>query len=106
MTTGWLSQEVFQALEHAGYVAVPKECVETLYAEDTYDLMDLAHPELKKEIELAKMKRMAQLISMELLRKGFIDVQLYSPGKNDFQIKHRAYLSVIRPRVIKPESSK
>ncbi len=100
----WLSKDVLGALEHAGYIAVPREKVKEFYAEEFSDAYEtvMLRQEYRKDYNQARLKRMAVAIGMELLKAGFIDIQLDTPGPESAApyLRHRATVQVVAPRTM------
>ncbi len=101
----WLSKEVLDVLEHAGYVAVPKEKIREFYAEEMSDAYEavMMGQEHRMDYNRARVKHMAVALGMELLKAGFIDIQLDTPGPESSMpyLRHRATIQVLAPRTTK-----
>jgi hypothetical protein len=103
--TGWLPKEILDHLEHAGYVAIPKERVETLWSQRDADHWELmARREHGVGIGREIQQDLARIIAIEMLKRGFLDVE-QSLVDGDRIIRHRASVIVLKPRTIKPEAS-
>jgi hypothetical protein len=101
--SGWLSDDVLRILEHAGYVAIPKERVKTFYAEQAVDryASQMFAPEVLVDYERSLRRRLADCMAHTILQEGLLDIQLYSPVKGEPFITHRAELTVLMPRTVK-----
>lgn len=97
----WLAKEVLDALEHAGYVAVPKERVETfthVVAVPDAEMRYMIPPRDRADYERALHRQMAIAIGEALLEKGFLNVHLFDPDKEKPFYRHRAEVNVLKPR--------
>ena len=107
--SSWLPKEILDHLEHAGYVAVPKERVrEFYYTQDssTMDMMQRCYDEKdRRQIERAVEHHLAHGIGLSLLKNGFLKIELdhLSADKNGgFEgYRHRASVWVVAPRTMK-----
>ena len=100
--TGWLSKEILVHLEHAGYVAIPKEQIELLQVRESVsdeEQMNIYHFRHEHEFQTAQRKRMAHQMAKMLLERGFIDVHIEAPGPAGIT-EHIAILYVLKPRTI------
>jgi hypothetical protein len=97
----WLSKDVLDALEHAGYVAVPKERTEKVsYSIDT-DMHEVLYmgrdPQMALDITEANRKRMAVALGMELMEKGFIAVEMRTMDSTN-RVRNTATIYAVKPR--------
>lgn len=103
--TGWLPKEILDHLDHAGYIAIPRERLDTLTVREFVSDMELMRSisfQNEHSFQVAQRKRMAMQLAVSLLEKGFIDVQTDAPDK-DGMTAHTATLHVIKPRTIRKE---
>lgn len=99
--SGWLPKEVLDHLEHAGYVAVPKERIEMFWAEMRSEPYELIHAEEhRRSIGAAIARNLAQQIGVSLLKRGFLDIE-QSLLDDDYSLRHRVFLHALKPRTIK-----
>lgn len=96
----WLPKEILDHLEHAGYVAVPKECIREFYAEaisDDYSMRVLTRA--ADEIACHIRRQLCQQIGLELGKEGFLSHHL-DEAKDLLPPawRHRVSVHVIRPR--------
>jgi hypothetical protein len=97
--TGWLPKEILDYLEHAGYVAVPKECVQVAEAKIVSEQL-VARRENLVRVNEAIQGQIAHFIALEMLRRGFIDIEL-SLVSDDYIMEHKGKVTVLKPRTIK-----
>ena len=95
----WLPKEVLDHLEHAGYVAVPREQVETIYAEETVSQHEMHLLATERSFVEHLYRRMAQTMSRVLLERGFIKVLPITTDRDVYDcVRQRAELTVLKPR--------
>jgi hypothetical protein len=103
--TEWLPKEILDYLEHAGYIAVPKESVQVAEAKIVSEQWELvARRENLVRVNEAIQGQIAHLIAIEMLRRGFIDIEL-SLVSDDYIVEHKGKVTVLKPRTIKPPTS-
>lgn len=98
--TGWLPKEVLDHLEHAGYVAIPKERVVDLWVEQQVDIMTLSMLRAEGPSFPDYLKRdLAYGIGKEALKLGYVACETTTIHK-DNRLLTRANLVVLKPRMI------
>jgi hypothetical protein len=97
--TGRLPKEILDHLEHAGYVAVPKERVGVLWAERTSPIWEAAcvmdHQGLRKTI----LGFLGHRLGMEIIKGEFCGVEVDTLDREG-TIRTRACVHVVKPRTL------
>lgn len=100
--TGWLPKEILDHLEHAGYVAVPKERILELHAETlsaSAQMLMAYHPDGTYGILKAIKNDLVRLIALEALKTGCMDLEQVLLEEGD-TLRYRASLTVLKSRTI------
>lgn len=93
----WLPKEILEHLEHAGYVAVPKDRMATLYESVTVSVMEMHRAVRHDGLVEAIHNRIAVNMARRLLSDGFLAMHPTTLEGDEFTT-YRAELSVLKPR--------
>lgn len=103
MTSGWLPKEMLDHLHHAGYVAVPKECIEQFQVEERSTALEAAYlnsPD-RGSYNISRLRDVGATLGRGMVEKGFVDVKLDIPDPRTETLITRASVHVLKPRTIR-----